>query len=910
MDEAGTVQPLGYAEEIVLQGHGVFAGYAGDPEGTAAAFVDGWFRTGDAGYFDTEGYLFLTGRLKEVINRGGEKIAPREVDEVLLEHPAVAQALTFALPHATLGEDVAVVVVLRPHTMATEGQLRVHVAERLAPYKVPRRVVFLAELPLGPTGKPTRTGLAAKLGLTVAGSIEVQAQEAATAIEQTLGALWAQVLEQHVEIDADFLHLGGDSLQAMQLLARVRTIYGVELPVLSLFDTASTVAKMAMVIEKHGQDVESSRRQGEESMKTVRASLAQESIWVLAQVDSRYASLSCSRFLHCQGLLDVGVLERSLGEIARRHDSLRTTLHMVEGQVLQIIAPHRELTLPMIDLRPQPAESMDQATRRWIQDETTRPFDLERGPLAKFLLARQGPNSHVLMLSLHHSIADAWSLEVLSAELSAVYAAFAEGRTSPLPALTAQYGDFATWQREQLQEERMTQLRAYWTAQLAGVPTLALALAGPVPAAQQETMAAQQSARLSATLTTDLRALSRRNGVTPFMTMLAAFAIVLQRQSGQEDIAVGVPMTYRPWAEWEKLIGYFINTLVLRLDMGGNPSFKTLLGRVRQTALAGYAHQDLPFEQLVAMLNPDRNSVHTPLVNVRLNYINTPQSTLTLPRVTVQDVECDALDARYPLTLYVDEELEQPRLRLVFQPAYFSEERIAALLRQYMSLLAQVITDPEREIGAYTLVTTADQALLPDPRKPIDAPCYVTLPEMVEQWSVQAPDLPAVRQGARTWTYSALYDTARTLARTLMAQGCTRGDVVAACGPRSYGMVAGMLGVLLCGGVLLPVDPRLPVSRRRMMLEIGNARHVLLVAEQSEATKEDAWWPAELTRITVDADTGHAIIPREPSTIDEWSTHDPGPCRAQTMPPTSSLPQERPGDPRACWGATRASAIF
>jgi Condensation domain/AMP-binding enzyme/AMP-binding enzyme C-terminal domain/Phosphopantetheine attachment site len=647
MDEAGTVLPGGETGEIVVRGPTVMQGYDDDPIANEGAFTHDWFRTGDLGFLDADGYLFVTGRLKEIINRGGEKVALWEVEEALMAHPAVSQAVAFAVPHPRLGEDVAAAVVLRQPSTATADELRAFAVTCLAAFKVPSQVLIVDDIPTGPTGKPQRNGLAEQLGVMTAERTHANTQDGFTAphtpIEEVLAGLWAQVLGRDgMGIHENFFQLGGDSLLATQLLSRVCAATHVEPSFLSFFATP-TVAGMARSVEAASRaalDLSAPPLQAVPKDRGLSLSYAQQRLWFIAQLGISAHAYHLLSVIHLCGPLHVTALAQSLQEIIQRHEVLRTTFVSIEGRPLQVIGPAMPFPLPIMELWGVPEGEREAHLRRLAHAEVQCPFDLEQGPLLRAKLIRLGAEEHALILTMHHIVSDGWSQGVFWRELTTLYEAFAAGKPSPLPGRTIQYADFAHWQRLWLQGEVLDTQLAYWTRQLAGISTLQLPTDRPRPEVNTF-RGARRVLTLSPTLTQALKALSRRHGVTLFMTLLAAFQTLLHRYTGQDDIAVGSLIANRNRAEIEGLIGFFVNTLVLRTDLSGDTSFQELLERVREVALGAYSHQDLPFEKLVEELQPQRHLSHNPLFQVLFIFQNAPRPATELMGLTLRSLEVD-----------------------------------------------------------------------------------------------------------------------------------------------------------------------------------------------------------------------------------------------------------------------------
>jgi acyl carrier protein len=709
MSESGEFLPSGETGEIVIRGSSLTRGYENDPATNRNAFVQGWFKTGDLGYLDDEGYLFITARLKEIINRGGEKISPAEVDRVLMDHPAVAQATTFAMPHGKLGEDVAAAVVLRAGVSATERDLREFTALRLAEYKVPGRVVIVDEIPKSATGKLQRVGLAEKLGLDNSDRTELAPKAEFTAprteVEDVLAKIWLEILRVGpIGIHDNFFDLGGDSILAARIIARVRDIFGAELSFFAFFD-APTVAEMAAVLDRPGSghsDADLPRLTRVPRAGELPLSFVQQRIWFFDQLEPGSPLYNRPAFLRLKGRLDASALEHAFSEIVRRHEAVRTTFPAVDGRPRQVVSTPQHVTVAVVDLTGLPEAAREEEARRVAIDESLRPFDLAADLLLRAKLLRLGEADYLLILTTHHIAFDGWSDGVLFEELSAIYKSSVAGLPSPLAELPIQYADFALWQRASMQGPRFEESLAYWKEQLAGAPRL-LNLPTDRPRPRVQTFrGARHLLALPEALTAALTKFSRREGGTLYMTLLAAFKVLLSRYSGQSDIIVGTPVAGRDRVETEKLIGAFINTLVLRTDLSGNPSFRELLRRVRKVSLEGQAQANVPIEKLMEALQPERDMASNPLFQVMFQLRNTPEQTLELPAVAVEEWNLDTGLAKLDLTLEAAPEGDGLSCRFYYNSDLFDESTIARMAEGYQRLLAEFVGNPERRLDELT----------------------------------------------------------------------------------------------------------------------------------------------------------------------------------------------------------------
>ncbi|HEU4561131.1 MAG TPA: amino acid adenylation domain-containing protein, partial [Longimicrobium sp.] len=620
LDPAMRLLPGGIPGELCVGGVQVARGYLGRPGLTADRFVPDPFggeagarlyRTGDRVRWRADGRLEYLGRLDQQVKIRGVRVEPGEVESALLAHVAVREARVVAREDA--GEKRLVAYVVGG---AEAEELRAHLRKSVPEHMVPAAFVFLDALPLTPNGKLDRKALPAPDYGTAADRYVAPR----TPAEEVLAGIWAGVLRlERVGVTESFFELGGHSLLATRVVSRIREVFGVEVPLRALFERP-TVAELAKTVEDE-------RRRGlpvlppvvpAERTGALPLSFAQERLWFLDRLAPDSPFYNVPAVWRLGGALDRAALERSLGEIVRRHEALRTTFAEVDGSPVQVIAPFDGFTLPVEDLSELGEADREAVVRRRAGEEARQPFDLAAGPLFRAGLLRLGKEDHVLLLSMHHIVSDGWSTGVLFRELSALYAAYREGGESPLPELAVQYADYAVWQREQLAGEALERQLAYWRERLAGAPELLeLPTDRPRPAVQTY-RGEMVPVELSLELLERLQRLGRSEGATLFMTLLGAFQVLLSMYSGSEDVVVGSPIAGRTRGEVEELIGFFVNTLVLRTDLSGDPSFREALRRAREVTLGAYEHQEVPFERLVAELQPGRSLSYSPLFQVML----------------------------------------------------------------------------------------------------------------------------------------------------------------------------------------------------------------------------------------------------------------------------------------------------
>jgi len=549
-------------------------------------------------------------------------------------------------------------------------------------------------------------------------------------------------------------------------------------------------------------------------------SFPQQRLWLLDRLMGTTTNYNISRVFRLLGKLDVGALEAAFNTIILRHEPLRTCFAQQDGAPVQVIKSSLSIPLTMVDLRGYPEEQKAPELARLIQANETTVFDLERLPLLRFQLLRLGEEEYISLLAFHHIISDGWSMDVFARELSALYGAFSQNLASPLSELPIQYADYTIWQREWLQGKAMERLLDYWKQRLADVQILELPTDKPRPAVQSFRGATWQF-NLSPELTDGLKVLSRREGVTLFMTLLAAFQVLLHRYSGQDDIAIGTPTAGRNRLELEGLIGFFVNTLVLRSDLSGNPSFRELLAQVREVALGAYANQDMPFEKLVEALNPQRDLSRNPLFQVMFVLQNTPDDKLQLNEITAELIQVDSGSTQFDLSLELSETPRGLAGRVEYATDLFEAATISRLIGHFQTLLEGIVAQPEARLSELPLLTEPErrQLLVEWNDTAVPFPRDKCIHELFEEQTAKTPQAVAVVYEASQLTYAELNAQANQLAHHLRELGVKPDALVAICVERCLNMVVGLLAILKAGGAYVPLDPANPKERLAFMLE-------------------------------------------------------------------------------------------
>jgi amino acid adenylation domain-containing protein len=752
----------------------------------------------------------------------GFRVEPGEVEAALAAHPGVREAAVVAREDAPGDRRLVAYVVSLDGAIDGEA-LRAHLRRRLPEHMVPSAFVSLAALPVTPNGKVDRRALPAPAEVREGRARYVAPR---TPTEELLAGAWAEVLGvERVGVEDDAFALGAHSLAAMRVASRVREALGVELPLAAIFDHP-TVAALAPVADAHA-------RRAPEFPPIVPAPRAgrippgfqQESVWFLQQLTPGSRSYHFQATLGFRGPLDVDVLERALGEIVRRHELLRTTFPTDEGGPVQRIHAPWPVFLPLADFSRRPAEERDAEVRRWLESQFEAPFALSRLPLIRWSLLRLADDHHLLVQVEHHVVHDGWSLHLLLGELTALYRAFAAGEPSPLPELEVQFADHVVWHRRWMEGDAARAQLDFWRGRLAGSPpALELPADHPRPAVPSLRGAAPRF-HLSAELYGRLHAVSRREGATLFMTMMAAFQAVLARWSGRTDVSVGTAVAARRQKETERLIGMFVNMVVVRADAGGGPTFRELLARVRRATLDAYAHQDVPFDAVVAAVRPEREPGRNPLFQVSFSFHDSALPDLAIPGLELElTVALPNGSAKFDLNVIVIPHAEQRLGRggegdggmtVVWEHStdLFEPATARRMFEEYRRVLEAVAEDPGVPLSALPPSASA-------PRRD-------TIAALFAEAARRAPDAAAVIAEDGRLTYGELDARANRLARVLRARGVGPEARVGLCLERGTDLVVAVLAVVKTGGAYLSLDPSYPPERLAYLVRDGAVRLVL-----------------------------------------------------------------------------------
>lgn len=818
MDQELELAPFGVVGELYIAGAGVGNGYWRRASLTAERFLpdpysktegDRMYRTGDLVRWNNAGELEYLGRADQQVKVRGYRIELGEIEACLSEHAAVREN---AVVIKESGPERSVVAYVAPRPGATilEEQLREHLQQRLPRYMVPSQFVVLENLPKTPNGKVDRKGLpdpARSAG---------QGREPQNETEEMLAAIWAQVFHlEKVGVEENFFDLGGHSLLATQVMSRVRQMFSVELPLRNLLENP-TIAGLAVQLDKATRTTAPPLRRLA-SEQRLRLSFAQERLWFLSRYDAEVSLYNVPAVLRLKGTLNKKALHASLQEIVARHEVLRSSFSEIDGVAIPNIAPAADLPILVVEIAETEME-------QFLRQQARLPFDLATGPVIRALLLQLGSQDHVLLIVLHHIVCDGWSLGIMLQELSELYDAFSRGAASPLAPLSIQYADFAVWQREWLEGALLVEQTAYWKTQLAGLEPLNLPTDRPHPL-NRAFSGASENAIVAQSFTGELKSFSRQQGATLFMTLLTAFQILLRRYSGQTDIAVGSPIANRAVREIEPLIGFFVNTLVLRSALAADGSVAELLRQVREASLQAYAHQDIPFERLVEILDPARNVSRTPLFQTMFVLQNTPLPNLPWNGIEVTPQMVETGTSKFDMTLAVRETDGELELSLEYSTELFDAERMKRLLQHYQAILKGMAGSLEMPASEIEILSDAEREhlLVEWNRTGSEYDREKCLPALFEEQAARTPNALALVFEEQQLTYCELNQQANRLAHFLRAHGVGPETRVGICVERGPEMVVGLLGILKAGGVYVPLDPDYPKERLGWMLEDAQA---------------------------------------------------------------------------------------
>ena len=834
LDRHGESVPIGVAGELHIGGAGLARGYLKRAELTVEKFIahPRWgrlYRTGDVARYRADGAIEYLGRTDYQVKIRGFRIELGEIEAALSQFPSVREAVAIARPNDRDEKTLVAYVVAAQESLSTSA-LRDFLQNKLPDYMVPSSFVTLDALPLTPNGKVDRKALPEPERAIALSDDDLPA----TPTEVSIANIWTRVLGcDRVGVRQNFFELGGHSLLATQVVSQMREAFQVELPLRRLFE-CSTIERLARAVETATQErwmLAAPAIAPRPDPNVIPLSFAQQRLWFLAQLEPDSPFYNIPIAVRLRGTLDTSALEQTFAEILRRHEVLRTAIANHQGEPVATLVPARSMPLSPIDLSALPEAERDAEVRRAIAAEARQPFDLARDLLLRAKLLQLAPDENVLLVTLHHIAADGWSIGVLVEEVAALYPAFADNKPSSLLAPPVQYADFAAWQHQWLQGEVLERQLSYWRDCLEGAPALMeLPTDRPRPAVQSFQGAIYTFA-IAPEVATALHRISQQAGCTLFTILLAGFDILLGRYSNSDDIVVGTPIANRNRTETERLIGLFVNMLVLRTDLSGDPKVEDLLARVWEIALGAYAHQDMPFEQLVEALQPERSLDRGPLFQVMFALQNAPFSEIELPGLTLSALESDRGAAQFDLSLAMEETAAGLQGEFEYNIDLFDEATIARMAEHFQIVLAAIAADPTQRISELPLLAEAEkQQFVRWNQTEAEYPRTFCIHQLFEAQVERTPDAIALVFEGRQLTYAELDRKANQLARYLQTLGAQPDGLVGICCDRSPEMVIGLLGILKAGAAYVPLDPYYPEERLQWM--VSDSEMPLLLTQE------------------------------------------------------------------------------
>lgn len=836
--------PIGIPGEIYVGGDGLARGYLNRPELTAERFVPDPFqrdedarlyRSGDRARFLANGDLEYLGRADNQVKVRGFRIEPGEIESALVSLPGIREAVAVHYQ----GDRLLAYVVEREGAGINSETLRSELLRKLPEYMVPSGFVFVDAIPMTANGKVDRRRLLEIEPDRTENSL--RSAVVSGPVEELVAQTWAEILGgDQGSAGENFFSAGGHSLSAVQLVSRVNERLGVDVPVRALFESP-TLREFARTVETELTERAGVRpsaiRRVDRSAK-LRLSFAQQRLWFLDQLQPGSAFYNVPIAIRMKGSLDQEMLERSLNQVIRRHEVLRTGFRLEEGEPVQVIEETASLRMELIDLRVNP-EAQDAILchactapvaeiERLEKEEAARPFDFLQPPLMRAKLIRISEDEWELVLTVHHIVFDGWSIGVLMKEVGALYSAGVDGTAGALPELDVQYADYAAWQREWLAGGVLEQQLSYWRRQLAGDNSpLELPLDRPRPEIQTYN-GARVPMTLSADLSRALKELSNRHGVTLFMALVAVFKVLLYRYTGREEVRVGTPVAGRFRSETEALIGLFVNTIVLKTELSGSERFSDLLDRIRKVALEGYAHQAVPFEKLVDEFENQRNLSYTPLFQVIFTLQNGIQDELVLPNLETASREIEMGVSKFDLIFALREAQEQLSGCAEYNTSLFDRSTIELMIEHFFNLAASAARNPESAVNSMAMLGETERAaILDEGRRKTSYRVANCLHQLFEQQAECNRDNMAVVFEDQRLSYADLNRRANQLARFLIRNGVALEDRVAICTERSAEMIVAILGVVKAGAAYVPIETTYPKQRVDYIFDNADLRAVV-----------------------------------------------------------------------------------
>ncbi|KAA3617203.1 MAG: amino acid adenylation domain-containing protein [Calditrichaeota bacterium] len=844
LDENFNPVPIGVAGELCIASPGLARGYLNNPDLTAEKFIPNPFsenpgsclyRTGDLARWLVDGRLEYTGRIDFQVKIRGNRIELGEIESVLSGHNQVREVIVLAIGDNTDDKKLVAYIVAENNEHPEIQSLKDFIKKDLPEYMVPLAFLNLEAFPLTSSGKIDRRALPKPDSLELSSSVEFVAPR--NQVEELLAGLWGDILKvSRVGINDNFFDLGGHSLLATQLISRIRDAFDVELPLKALFDDP-TIANLTTQIDVYksqgsGNDIPPIEKA--DRSKDMALSFSQQRLWFLDQLQPGGSFYNIPSAFKLKGKLNLEALQKSIDKLILRHEVFRTTFADKSGTPVQVIADNLELKLEIEDLSQHDNQSREIEIQKIARAEATFAFNLASGPLIRIRLIKSFEDEHVVFFTVHHIISDGWSMGIMVSEIATFYAAFSIGNEPQIADLPIQFADYAEWQKNWLQGEVLETQLNYWKEKIGtNPPVLELPIDHQRPAVQ--TFSGNSVTKeISAELSQQIKQLSSQAGVTPFMTLLAAFQSLLHRYSGQDEIIVGSPIANRRHSETEQLIGFFVNNLILKNSFADDPEFGDLLRQARETTLGSYAHQDIPFEQLVDAMVTKREMSHSAIFQVMFVFQNLPETGIDLPDLRMESLYEETSSSKFDLSVTMSESTDSMIMSFEYNTDLFEQSTIERMMSHFENLITSVVQDSEQVISEIDYFDPSEKQTMVFDWNNTDSEfeSEFCVHQKFEQHVQINPDAAAVVFGEKQLSYKELSDQADLLAAWLLDNGIQPDDRVGICMDRSFEMVIGIIAALKAGAAFLPLDPAYPQERLDYMVEDSGLK-VLLTNQKS-----------------------------------------------------------------------------
>jgi len=839
LDENYNPVPIGVAGELCISSPGLARGYLNNPDLTAEKFIpnpysdepgDCLYRSGDLARWLDDGRLEFVGRIDFQVKIRGNRIELGEIESVINSHDLIREVIVLPIGDNAEDKKLVAYIVGENESPPDIQSLKDFIKADLPEYMMPSAYIFLDNFPLTNSGKVDRRALTKPDSFDSTSTVQFVSPR--NQEEELLAGLWSDILKiSKVGIYDNFFDLGGHSLLATQLISRVRDAFDVELPLKALFDdpTIANLATQIDVFRSQGSGNDVPEIEKADRSADLPLSFSQQRLWFLDQLQPGGSFYNIPSAFKLKGQLNFEALQKSIKLLIQRHEVFRTTFADKSGKPVQVISDNLELNLEIEDLTGLEKDACEIEIRKRAKAEATYAFNLATGPLIRVKLLKTSNVEHIIIFTVHHIISDGWSMGIMISEIATFYEAFSTENEPEIDELSIQYADYATLQKNWLQGEVLENQLNYWKDKI-GIdpPVLELPIDHPRPAVQ--TFAGSSITReIPAELTQKIKQLSSQESVTPFMMLLAAFQSLLHRYSGQDDIIVGSPIANRRHSETEKLIGFFVNNLILKNTFADDPEFGELLRQVRETTLASYAHQDIPFEQLVDALVTKREMSHPAIFQVMFVFQNLPASGIDLPDLRMESLNEETNSAKFDLSVTMGETIDSLVMSFEYNTDLFEPGTIERMMTHFENLLYSVVEDSEQVISEIDFLgQTEKQSLLFDwNATETDFECDLCVHERFAQHVNKTPEANAVIFGEEHLSYQELNDRADILAAWLIETGITADDRVGICMERSFEMVIGIIATLKAGAAFLPLDPAYPKDRLDYMISDSGLKVLL-----------------------------------------------------------------------------------